>query len=90
MTFFYSFFFQFFKGLPQILPRLPERVQLHRVMPCLAKELVNPSMVPFILPCVLFIAQETSNRENYVAHILPHLKPVMKLQEPVQVCSNCH
>lgn len=53
-------------------------------MPCLAKELVNPSMVPFILPCTLFIAQESS-KENYVAHILPHLRPVMKLQEPVQV-----
>lgn len=53
-------------------------------MPCLAKELVNPSMVPFILPCALFIAQEAS-KENYVAHILPHLKAVMKIQEPVQV-----
>lgn len=41
-------------------------------------------MVPFILPCALQIAQE-ANKENYVAHILPHLKPVMKLQEPVQV-----
>lgn len=41
-------------------------------------------MVPFILPCALFIAQEAS-KENYVAHILPHLKPVMKIQEPVQV-----
>lgn len=75
---------QFFKGLPQILPRLPERVCLHRVMPCLAKEFVNPSMVPFILPCSLHIAQEAS-KENYVAHILPHLRPVMKMQEPVQI-----
>nr|CAG4636783.1 EOG090X018J [Ceriodaphnia reticulata] len=75
---------QFFKGLPQILPRLPERVCLHRVMPCLAKEFVNPSMVPFILPCALYITQEAS-KENYVAHILPHLRPVMKIQEPVQV-----
>ena len=41
-------------------------------------------MVPFILPCALHITQETS-KENYVAHILPHLKPVMKIQEPVQI-----
>jgi len=53
-------------------------------MPCLAKEFINPSMVPFILPCALHIAQETT-KEQYVAHILPHLKPVMKIQEPVQV-----
>ena len=46
--------------------------------------MVNPSMVPFILPCALHITQEAS-KENYVAHILPHLRPVMKLQEPVQV-----
>lgn len=53
-------------------------------MPCLSKEMVNPSMVPFILPCALHVAQEAS-KEHYVAHILPHLKPAMKLQEPVQV-----
>lgn len=41
-------------------------------------------MVPFILPCALHITQESS-KENYVAHILPHLRPVMKIQEPVQV-----
>lgn len=41
-------------------------------------------MVPFILPCALHIAQEAS-KENYVAHILPHLRPVMKIQEPVQI-----
>lgn len=78
------FAFQFFKGLPQILPRLPERVCLHRVMPCLSKEMVNPTMVPFILPCALHIAQEAS-KESYVSHILPHLKPAMKILEPVQV-----
>lgn len=84
MILYLPFLSKFFKGLPQILPRLPERVCLHRVMPCLAKEFVNPSMVPFILPCALHITQEAS-KENYVAHILPHLRPVMKIQEPVQI-----
>ena len=73
---------QFYKGLPQILPRLPHRVCLYRVMPCLAKEFVNHSMVPFVLPCALFIANDAT-KETYVSHILPYLKPVMKIQEPV-------
>ena len=75
---------QFYKGLPQILPRLPHRVCLHRVMPCMATEFVNASMVPFILPCVMQIAQDAT-KENFVAHILPYLKPVMKIQEPIQI-----
>ena len=41
-------------------------------------------MVPFILPCALLIAQEAT-KEHFVAHILPYLKPVMKIQDPVQV-----
>nr|CAG4651596.1 EOG090X018J [Triops cancriformis] len=75
---------QFYKGLPQILPKLPHRVILFRVLPCLVKEFVNASMVPFVLPCVLLIAQEAS-KEEFVHHILPHLKPVMKIQEPIQI-----
>nr|CAG4640636.1 EOG090X018J [Eulimnadia texana] len=75
---------QFFKGLPAVLAKLPHRLCLHRVIPCLAKEFVNPSMVPFVLPCALHIAQEAS-KEDYVSLILPYLKPVMKLQEPIQI-----
>ena len=29
------------KSLPHVLPRLPHRVCVHRVVPCLAKEFVN-------------------------------------------------
>lgn len=54
------------------------------MVPCLAQEFVNPSMVPFVLPNVLKIAEWASN-EEYVKHILPYLKDVMKLREPVQV-----
>ena len=46
---------QFYKGLPHVLPRLPHRVSLHRVVPCLAKEFVNPHMVPFVLPSGLAV-----------------------------------
>ena len=36
------------------------RVAIHRVVPCLAKEFVNPHMIPFVLPSVLAIAEEVS------------------------------
>ena len=75
---------QFYKGLPTILPKLPPRVALHRVYPCLAKEFVNPDMVPFVLPSSLQIAEQSS-KEDYVKHILPSLKPVMKIMEPIQI-----
>lgn len=75
---------QFYKGLPQILPKLPHRVCLHRVLPCLAKEFVNPSMVPFVLPNALQIAEQCT-KEEFSQFVLPSLIPVMKIQEPVQV-----
>jgi len=75
---------QFYKGLPHVLPRLPHRVSLHRVVPCLAKEFVNPHMVPFVLPSVLYVAEEAS-KSDYVTYILPQLKPVMKISDPIQV-----
>ena len=54
------------------------------VLPCLAKEFVNPAMIPFVLPNTMLIA-ENSSKEEYVEHILPLISPVMKIQEPVQV-----
>lgn len=75
---------QFYKGLPSLLPQLPARVCLHRVFPCLAKEFLNPDMVPFVLPSSLQIAEQAS-KDDYVQHILPSLKPVMKMLEPIQI-----
>ncbi|KAF0295600.1 SCY1-like protein 2 [Amphibalanus amphitrite] len=54
------------------------------VLPSLAKEFVNPAMIPFVLPNTMLIA-ENSSKEEYVEHILPLIAPVMKLQEPVQI-----
>jgi SCY1-like protein 2 len=48
------------------------------------KEFVNPTMVPFVLPNVLLVAEDCS-RDEYAQHILSHLKPVMKMQDPIQV-----
>lgn len=74
----------FYKGLPQILDKLPHRVCLYRVIPCLVKEFVNPMMVPFVLPNV-FTITENCSKEEFATHILPHLKSVMVLQEPIQI-----
>lgn len=53
-------------------------------MPSLVKEFVNPPMIPFVLPNVLLIA-ENCNSQEYVKHVLVHLKPVMKITDPIQI-----
>ncbi|XP_049872710.1 SCY1-like protein 2 [Pectinophora gossypiella] len=75
---------QFYKGLPQIIQKMPHRVCVYRILPCLSKEFVNPPMVPFVLPNVLLIA-ENSSKEEYIKHILPVLKPAMLIQDPIQI-----
>ncbi|KAM9312834.1 SCY1-like protein 2 [Gastrophryne carolinensis] len=74
---------QFFKGLPKVLPKLPKRVVIQRILPALTSEFVNPDMVPFVLPNVLLIAEECT-KEEYAKLILPDLSPVFKQQEPIQ------
>ncbi|KOB65263.1 SCY1-like protein 2, partial [Operophtera brumata] len=75
---------QFYKGLPQIIQKMPHRICIYRILPCLTKEFVNPPMVPFVLPNVLLIA-ENSSKEEYIKYILPVLKPVMLIQDPIQI-----
>uniref|UniRef100_A0A8C7T4N8 Protein kinase domain-containing protein n=1 Tax=Oncorhynchus mykiss TaxID=8022 RepID=A0A8C7T4N8_ONCMY len=75
---------QFYKNLPKVLPKLPKRVVVYRILPALASEFVNPDMVPFVLPNVLLIAEECT-KDEYVRLILPDLSPVFKQQEPVQI-----
>ena len=41
-------------------------------------------MVPFVLPSVFAIAEGCA-KEEFTQYILPYLKPVLKMQEPVQV-----
>ncbi|XP_072002445.1 SCY1-like protein 2 isoform X2 [Engystomops pustulosus] len=74
---------QFFKGLPKVLPKLPKRVVIQRILPALTSEFVNPDMVPFVLPNVLLIAEECT-KEEYTKLILPDLGPVFRQQEPIQ------
>uniref|UniRef100_A0A6B2EG24 Protein kinase domain-containing protein n=1 Tax=Phlebotomus kandelakii TaxID=1109342 RepID=A0A6B2EG24_9DIPT len=75
---------KFYKGLPQILSKLPHRINMQRIMPCLIKEFINAPMVPFVLPNVLLIAENCNDKE-FKRHILPPLKAVMKIQEPIQI-----
>ncbi|XP_028810729.1 SCY1-like protein 2 isoform X2 [Denticeps clupeoides] len=75
---------QFYKGLPKVLPKLPKRVVVNRILPALTSEFVNPDMVPFVLPNVLLIAEECT-KDEFVRLILPDLTPVFKQQEPVQI-----
>ncbi|XP_037942958.1 SCY1-like protein 2 [Teleopsis dalmanni] len=75
---------KFYKGLPQIIQNLPHRVNLHSILPHLVKEFINSPMIPFVLPNVLLIA-EMSTQKEYGTHILPHLKPIFKLTDPIQI-----
>lgn len=75
---------QFYKGLPQIIQKMPHRICIYRILPCLTKEFINPPMVPFVLPNVLLIAENCS-KEEYVKYVLPVLKPVMLIQDPIQI-----
>lgn len=75
---------KFYKGLPQIIQTLPHRINMYRILPCLVKEFVNPPMIPFVLPNVLLIA-ENCNSQEFTKHILPHLKVVFKIQDPIQI-----
>lgn len=75
---------KFYKGLPQVIQKLPPRINMYRILPCLVKEFVNPPMIPFVLPNVLLIAENCTN-QDYTKYVLSHLKPVMKIQEPIQI-----
>lgn len=74
----------FYKGLPQIITKMPKRVNIDRILPCLMKEFPNVDMIPFVLPNVLLIAEDAT-KEEFRRLILPGLKPVFKIQEPVQI-----
>lgn len=75
---------KFFKGLPKIIAKLPKRVNHQRILPPLFSESVNPDMIPFVLPSILYISEQSTEKE-YVTLIFPELIPMFKLQKPVQI-----
>lgn len=74
---------KFFKTLPDMLKKYPHRINFQHVLPSLTKEFTNPQMIPFILPSIICIAENCTD-EQY-AFIYSKLKPVMKLEEPIQI-----
>lgn len=77
---------QFFKGLPQVLPKFPRRPQLQKVLPYLTAEFTTAQLIPFILPSI-FIISETATDEEYIQIVFPPLIPVFAMTNPYQVCS---
>ena len=75
---------KFYKGLPEIMMRMPLRVKINRVIPCLSRELVISEMVPFVLPSLMQIAEEMSETE-FNDHLVNELKPVFGIMQPIQV-----
>ncbi|UJR28491.1 hypothetical protein I4U23_009729 [Adineta vaga] len=73
----------FYKSLPQVVDKLPMRVNLQRITSALELEFINPEMVPFVLPNMFLIAEKASN-EEYQKYIFPKLKQVFKIQKPPQ------
>lgn len=76
---------KFFKGLPQILEKFPERVNRKQILPCLAREFVNATMIPFVLPNVMLIAKNCPSQSEYVTDVQHHLLPIMKIEQPIQI-----
>lgn len=74
---------KFYKGLPTILAEMPHRINLQHILPCLVREFVNPQMIPFVLPNFFLIAEKCTADEYRALHT--HLKPVLRLQEPIQI-----
>lgn len=66
-----------------MLKKYPHRINFQHVLPCLTKEFSNHQMIPFILPSIICIAENCTD-EQY-AFIYSKLKPIMKLEEPIQI-----
>ena len=58
---------------------------VQKVFPSLTAEFHNHKMIPFVLPNVLMIAEESSIQE-YATLVLPALEPLFAVQDPIQVC----
>ncbi|VUZ46754.1 unnamed protein product [Hymenolepis diminuta] len=75
---------KFYRNLPNAIKNLPPRINLHRVFPQLSEEFSNKNMVPFVLPSILLII-DMSSRADVTTYILPRFKPVLAINEPIQV-----
>ncbi|KAI1302427.1 hypothetical protein EDD11_005618 [Mortierella claussenii] len=74
---------QFMKGLLRVLPQFPERVLHKKILPCLLDELKDHALLPYTLPNVFYIIQRMSPKE-FEEKVLPSLKPIFLVREPMQ------
>ncbi|KAF9930396.1 hypothetical protein FBU30_000527 [Linnemannia zychae] len=74
---------QFMKGLLRVLSQFPERVLFKKILPCLLDELKDHALLPYTLPNVFYIIQKMSPKE-FEERVLPSLKPIFLVREPMQ------
>ncbi|KAG0225610.1 hypothetical protein BGW42_004218 [Actinomortierella wolfii] len=74
---------QFMKGLLRVLSQFPERVLYKKILPALLDELKDHALLPFTLPNVFYIAEKMTPRE-FEVKVLPSLKPIFLVREPMQ------
>ncbi|KAK3813167.1 MAG: kinase-like domain-containing protein [Benniella sp.] len=74
---------QFMKGLLRVLPQFPERVLLRKILPCLLEELKDHALLPYTLPNVFYIIEKMTPKE-FEERVLPVLKPIFLVREPMQ------
>lgn len=74
----------YFNQLREILPRLSHQVKVNRVAKSLFNEVMNSDMLPYVLPCLLIIAKDSTPSE-FKSKIFPNLKYPFRILEPRSV-----
>ncbi|KAF9436206.1 hypothetical protein BGZ76_004559 [Entomortierella beljakovae] len=74
---------QFMKGLLRVLSQFPERVLFRKILPCLLDELKDHALLPYTLPNVFYIVDKMTPKE-FEEKVLPALKPIFLVREPMQ------
>lgn len=74
----------FFNRLRDVLPQLSHQVKVNRIARSLFNEVLNPDMVPYVLPNILIIAKDSTPSE-FKSRIFPNLKGPFRILEPKAV-----
>ncbi|GAA5830761.1 hypothetical protein JCM3766R1_003416 [Sporobolomyces carnicolor] len=73
----------FLKGLITVLPSFSSKVNRLKILPTLLELTVQSNLIPFLLPPLLYIATQLPSQE-FTRDVLPNLKPLFTVKEPVQ------
>jgi SCY1-like protein 2 len=74
----------FFNRLRDILPHLSHQLKVNRIARSLFHDFVDPEMIPYVLPCILIIAKDSTPIE-FKTKIFPNLKAPFRILEPKSV-----